>query len=199
MNQAKKSREIGEATPKQKAFIEEYFKTHNATYSYKKIYSREDKIISDRVAGVEGSTLLKKPRVRRYLERRAKEINEEHQVDRAMLIKYLFYALHANVRNLQIRVDAEGNLIETAEQKELRERTEIYVTKAARGSFTLFKKETAAELIAKLTNPQETIINANIRTGLDASKMKHLSNEELNELIRLTEKAHSGQAPNVSS
>lgn len=70
---------VSKSEIKSQLFIEEYLVNFfNATHAYKKIYNPE---VSDNSAAVEGSKLLRKPKVKEYLAMRIEERRQEAVMD----------------------------------------------------------------------------------------------------------------------
>lgn len=81
-------------TPKQKAFADYYIETGNATIAYKKAgYS----VKSDNAAAVEGSKLLRNPKVKKYIEERMKALESKRIASQEEILKFLTSVMRGEV------------------------------------------------------------------------------------------------------
>lgn len=81
-------------TTKQKKFADEFIKTGNATQSYKATgYS----VKSDNVAGVEGHKLLRNPKVKNYINKKMKEIEDKQIAKADEVLKHLTAAMRGEI------------------------------------------------------------------------------------------------------
>jgi phage terminase small subunit len=81
-------------TPKQKAFADYYIETGNATIAYKKAgYS----VKSDNAAAVEGSKLLRNPKVKKYIEERMKELESKRIASQEEILQFLTSVMRGEV------------------------------------------------------------------------------------------------------
>lgn len=82
-------------TTKQKKFADEFIKTGNATQSYKAAgYSAG----SDNAAGVEGYKLLRNPNIKKYIDKKMKEIEDKQIAKAEEVLKHLTSAMRGEIK-----------------------------------------------------------------------------------------------------
>lgn len=77
---------MNDLTVKQKKFADEYIISGNATEAYKIAGYR---VSSDRVASVEGHKLLRKPKVKSYIDERLEQLQSEKIADQQEVLEFL--------------------------------------------------------------------------------------------------------------
>lgn len=89
-------------TPKQKAFIDYYLETGNATESYKKAYNSCKK---DGTARANSSKLLANANISKYIEERVKQMDDERIAKPEEVLKYLTSVMRGEEKD-QFGLDA---------------------------------------------------------------------------------------------
>lgn len=89
-------------TPKQKAFIDYYLETGNATESYKKAYKSCKK---DGTARANSSKLLANANISKYIEERVKQMDDERIAKPEEVLKYLTSVMRGQEKD-QFGLDA---------------------------------------------------------------------------------------------
>lgn len=93
-------------TEKQKRFCDEYLIDLNATRAYKTAYPNVKK---DNTAAVNGNKLLRNAKVKEYIDKRIKEIEDKSIADAKEVMQYLTKVMRNEVTEEVVVVEGEGD------------------------------------------------------------------------------------------
>lgn len=93
---------MGKLTPKQKAFVDAYLETGNATEAYKRVYKTCKK---DEAARANASRLLANANVSKYREERVKQMDDESIAKPKEVLKYFTKVMRGEEKD-QFGLDA---------------------------------------------------------------------------------------------
>lgn len=87
---------MAKLTPKQQAFADYYIELANATAAYKKAgYS----VKSDNAAAVEGSKLLRNPKIKAYIDEHMEQLKSERIADQQEILEYLTSVMRGEIND----------------------------------------------------------------------------------------------------
>jgi phage terminase small subunit len=93
-------------TDKQKAFCDYYIETLNATESYKKAGY---KVKNDNTAAVNANRLLRNAKIKSYIDKRLKEIENDRIADAKEVMEYLTAVMRGEVEEEVVVVESTGD------------------------------------------------------------------------------------------
>ena len=102
-------------TDKQKAFCDYYIETLNATESYKKAGY---KVKNDNTAAVNANRLLRNAKIKSYIDKRLKEIENDRIADAKEVMEYLTAVMRGEVEEEVVVVESTGDY--TSEARKLK-------------------------------------------------------------------------------
>lgn len=100
-------------TPKQKAFVEEYIKTGNATQA---ILNAGYKTTSPRTAANMGARLLARPVVQEALKKRYSKVDKKRIADADEVLEYLTSVMRGESRGSELVVEGDGPGVSVARE-----------------------------------------------------------------------------------
>ena len=189
------------ATPRQRAFAEEYAKGTSATQAYLNAYAAGKKM-SRTVASACADRLLKKAWLQECLDEILEDDKWHKQRIRRKVLDYVAESLEVSPTEAfhdkkKMKYVTEVTLKSTVDLSKLKgkERDEIGVVEKTYfpEKIKTFSKEKAIEILAKYSDMgmDKSTIDATIKTQTDPSNLKNLSDEEIDQLIALNRKAAS--------
>jgi phage terminase small subunit len=107
-------------TDKQKAFCDYYIETLNATESYKKAGY---KVKNDNTAAVNANRLLRNAKIKSYIDKRLKEIENDRIADAKEVMEYLTAVMRGEVEEEVVVVESTGDY--TSEARKIKKQVSV--------------------------------------------------------------------------
>lgn len=107
-------------TDKQKAFCDYYIETLNATESYKKAGY---KVKNDNTAAVNANRLLRNAKIKAYIDKRLKEIENDRIADAKEVMEYLTAVMRGEVEEEVVVVESTGDY--TSEARKIKKQVSV--------------------------------------------------------------------------
>lgn len=107
-------------TDKQKAFCDYYIETLNATESYKKAGY---KVKNDNTAAVNANRLLRNAKIKSYIDKRLKEIENDRIADAKEVMEYLTAVMRGEAEEEVVVVESTGDY--TSEARKIKKQVSV--------------------------------------------------------------------------